>query len=66
MVATVSLALYASLGRQLIPLIETLRPDIEQQLSDALGQPVTIGELQGDWHILAPVVRFQNIILGEQ
>lgn len=65
-VATVSLALYASLGRQLIPLIETLRPDIEQQLSDALGQPVTIGELQGDWHILAPVVRFQNIILGEQ
>lgn len=65
-VAAVSLALYASLGRQLIPLVETLRPDIEQQISAALGQPVHIGDLQGDWHILAPVVRLQNIILGEQ
>lgn len=65
-VAVVSLALYASLGRQLIPLIETLRPDIEQQIANALGQPVHVGHLQGDWHILAPVVRLQNIILGER
>ena len=39
-VAAVSLALYTSLGRQLIPLVETYTPDIEQQLSQLTGQPV--------------------------
>ncbi|MFC3681636.1 YhdP family protein [Bacterioplanoides pacificum] len=64
-VAMVSLALYVSVGRQLIPLVESLRPDVEQQLSAALQQPVSIGSLTGGWHILAPVVTLQDITLGE-
>ena len=64
-VAAVSLALYTSLGRQLVPLIESQQHDIEQTLTDAIGQPVRIGRLQGDWNILAPVVRMQDITLGD-
>lgn len=63
-VAAVSLALYTSLGRQLIPLVETYTPDIEQQLSQLTGQPVSVGQLQGDWNVLSPLVRLRDIQLG--
>ncbi len=63
-VAAVSLALYTSLGRQLIPLVETYTPDIEQQLSELTGQPVSVGQLQGDWNVLSPLVRLRDIQLG--
>ena len=64
-VAVVSLALYTSLGRQLIPLIESLQPDIEQQISQALQQPVSIGRFKGDWRILSPIVLIHDVTLGD-
>jgi len=63
-VAAVALALYTSLGRQLIPLIETYRADLEQQLTQALGQPVTVGQLNGSWNRLSPVVELRDINFG--
>ncbi|MBU2037608.1 MAG: hypothetical protein KKH95_00595, partial [Gammaproteobacteria bacterium] len=63
-VAAVTLALYTSLGRQLIPLVETYRADLEHELSLQLGQPVSIGQLQGDWNMLSPVVRMRDVQVG--
>lgn len=63
-VAAVSLALYTSAGRQLIPLIETYKPDIEQQLSSVLKQPVVIGQLRGGWSRLSPQVTLSDVQLG--
>ncbi|WP_028293179.1 YhdP family protein [Oceanobacter kriegii] len=63
-VGLVLLALYTSIGRQLIPLVETWRPDVEQQLSQLLGQPVSIGQLEGDWRYLSPVIRVTDIEVG--
>ena len=63
-VAAVALALYTSLGRQLIPLVETYRGDLEQQLSEAIGQPVFIGQLKGGWNRLSPRVEIRDIQFG--
>ncbi|MFT6255224.1 MAG: hypothetical protein ACJATV_001481, partial [Granulosicoccus sp.] len=46
-VCLVLLALYTSLGRQLIPLVETLELDIEKVLSKQLGVAVDIESLTG-------------------
>ena len=58
------LALYTSLGRTLIPLVENWRPELEQQLSLALGQPVQVKALEGDWRFLFPIVRIREIHIG--
>lgn len=63
-VATVLLAFYTSLGRQLIPLIETQKPELEALLQQQLGLPVSVGTLQGDWNLLSPVVRLEDIQVG--
>lgn len=64
-VGLVLLALYTSLGRQLIPLVETLNDDIEEILSAQLGLPVTIESLEGDWIWFSPAINVNNIALGE-
>lgn len=63
-VALVLLALYVSLGRQLIPLLETYQPQAEQWLSQQLGQPVTMASMQGDWSGLSPLVRVSDLRVG--
>ncbi|MEK9764845.1 MAG: DUF3971 domain-containing protein, partial [Thalassolituus sp.] len=63
-VATVLLAFYTSLGRQLIPLIETQKPELEAFLQEQLGLPVAISQLKGGWNLLSPVVRLENIGVG--
>lgn len=64
-VGLVLLALYTSLGRQLIPLIETQTENIEEVLSTQLGFPVTIESLKGDWEWFSPIVNVSNISWGE-
>ncbi|NRA23041.1 MAG: TIGR02099 family protein [Oleispira sp.] len=64
-VCLVMLALYTSLGRQLIPLVETLELDVEQLLSEQLGVPVEIGSLKGDWLWFSPRIQANDIQLGE-
>ena len=46
-VLLVLLALYVSLGRQLVPLVAEYDAQIEARASEALGMPVRIGSLEG-------------------
>lgn len=65
--ALVLLALYTSIGRQLMPLLETKQADIEAWLSSQLQLPVVMTSIKGDWHALSPVLRIENLNLaGEQ
>ncbi|MFT6113359.1 MAG: hypothetical protein ACJA10_000284, partial [Oleispira sp.] len=64
-VCLVLLALYTSLGRQLIPLVETLEVDIEKVLSEQLGVAVDIESLSGDWVWFSPRIQVNNLQLGD-
>lgn len=64
-VCLVLLALYTSLGRQLIPLIETLEKEVEQALSEQLGITVDIESLKGDWAWFSPRIQANNIQFGD-
>ena len=45
----VLLALYVSLGRQLVPLVAEYRQQLEDEAGKQLGIPVRIAELTGSW-----------------
>jgi len=64
-VCLVLLALYTSLGRQLIPLVETLELDVEKVLSEQLGVVVDIESITGDWVWFSPRIQVNNIQLGD-
>lgn len=64
-VGLVLLALYTSLGRQLIPLVETLDEKVEDILTAQLGLPVDIGSLVGDWSWFSPILKVNDIALGD-
>ncbi|WP_369987944.1 YhdP family protein [Pseudomonas xanthosomatis] len=61
----VLVALYVSLGRQLVPLVAEYRADVELKAEQALGLPVHVGALEGRWSGLAPVLRVRDLQLGE-
>ncbi|MDF9617481.1 YhdP family protein [Pseudomonas entomophila] len=61
----VLVALYVSLGRQLVPLVAEYRADAELKVEQALGLPVHVGALEGRWSGLAPVLRVRDLQLGE-
>lgn len=61
----VLVAVYVSLGRELVPLVAEYRADAEQKAEQALGMPVHVGALEGRWSGLAPVLRVRDLQLGE-
>ncbi|CAG8865823.1 hypothetical protein PS627_01742 [Pseudomonas fluorescens] len=61
----VLVALYVSLGRQLVPLVAEYRAEVETKVEQALGVPVHIGALQGRWSRLSPVVQLHDVQVGE-
>ncbi|WP_412764133.1 YhdP family protein [Pseudomonas sp. NGC7] len=61
----VLVALYVSVGRQLVPLVAEYRADVEHKAEQALGLPVHVGALEGRWSGLAPVLRVRDLQLGE-
>ncbi|MFG0496136.1 YhdP family protein [Pseudomonas sp. YQ_13] len=61
----VLVALYVSLGRELVPLVAEYRADLESKAEQALGLPVHVGALEGHWSGLAPVLRVRDLQLGE-
>ncbi len=63
-VALVLLAVYSGVGRQLIPLVSTWQPDLEDTLEALIGQPVDIASLEGDWRFLFPIVRLRDVNIG--
>jgi len=58
------LALYVSLGRQLLPMVSDYRPVLALKASQALNMPVEIGKLEGTWGGLAPIIVAHNVSLG--
>lgn len=64
-VALILLALYVSLGRQLVPLVAEYRLEVEGKAQQALGMPIAIGRLEGRWHRLLPELIAHDVTLGE-
>ncbi|WP_430293304.1 YhdP family protein [Pseudomonas sp. B1-22] len=60
----VLLALYVSLGRQLVPLVAEYRDELAQKASAQLGLPVSIGGLEGHWQDFGPVIVVRDLQLG--
>ncbi|WP_065260840.1 YhdP family protein [Pseudomonas bananamidigenes] len=61
----VLMALYVSLGRELAPLVAEYRADIEDKAGAALGMPLQIGELEGDWSGFAPILLAHDVMVGD-
>ncbi|NSX10547.1 TIGR02099 family protein [Pseudomonas lini] len=61
----VLMALFVSLGRELTPLVAEYRADVEDNASVALGMPLQIGKLEGNWSGLAPVLLAHDVMVGE-
>lgn len=62
----VLLALYVSLGRELMPLVAEYRAEVETRAGEALGLPVHIGGLDGSWSGLAPVLLVRDMVVGKE
>ena len=58
-------ALYVSLGRQLVPLVAEYREQAQEQAAQALGMPVSIGALEGNWSGFSPLLSVRELRLGE-
>ncbi|HJR27646.1 MAG TPA: YhdP family protein, partial [Pseudomonas sp.] len=58
-------ALFVSLGRELTPLVAEYRAEVETKASAALNMPLQIGELEGNWSGLAPVLLAHDVMVGE-
>jgi len=56
-------AVYVSLGRQLLPYAAQYREDVEAGLSASLGQQVQIGALEGSWRRFNPVLSLQQVLI---
>ena len=61
----VLMALYVSLGRELTPLVAEYRAEVEAKASAALGMPLNIGELEGNWSGFAPIMLAHDVMVGE-
>ncbi|WP_455923554.1 YhdP family protein [Pseudomonas putida] len=62
---SVLVALYVSLGRQLVPLVDQYRYEVQDKATQALGEPVSIGSLDGRWSGLAPILLARDVTVGE-
>ena len=61
----VLMALYVSLGRELTPLVAEYRAEVEDKAGVALGMPLHIGELEGNWSGFAPILLAHDVMVGE-
>lgn len=58
------LALYVSLGRQLVPLVAEYRAEVQDQARTLLKMPVELGSLEGHWEGFSPRLLAHDVILG--
>ncbi|MFK3969705.1 YhdP family protein [Pseudomonas sp. NPDC087358] len=61
----VLVALYVSVGRQLVPMVAEYRADVEVKAQAAVGMPVSIGRLEGSWSGFAPVFVARDVMVGQ-
>ena len=59
-------ALYVGLGRQVMANLHHFEPGIETALTRAIGRPVHLSGLSGDWQGLDPVLRVGEVAVGER
>ncbi|MGY4492457.1 YhdP family protein [Pseudomonas sp. TE3610] len=62
---SVLVAVYVSLGRELVPLVDQYRYDVQDKATQALGESVSIGSLDGRWSGLAPILLARDVTVGE-
>lgn len=65
-VAIIASAVVVGVGRLLMPQVDSIRPWLAEQLSDNLGVPVTIGEVEGRWPGLAPRITLTDVRVGSR
>jgi uncharacterized protein (TIGR02099 family) len=58
-------AAYLALGRQFIPYVEKLEPQLEQWLSSQLDTEVEVGAIEGSWLKFNPVITLRDVQLGD-
>ncbi|MCH8498090.1 MAG: TIGR02099 family protein [Marinobacter sp.] len=63
MVVLVVLAIIVSIGRQYANQIDGYRAELEQLLSEQLGQPVKVGRLEAHWQGIDPILDVYQIVL---
>ncbi len=61
----VLMALYVSLGRELTPLVAEYTTEAETKASEALGMPLKIGRLEGNWSGFSPILLAHDVTVGE-
>ena len=61
----VLIALYVSVGRELVPMVAEYRADVELKAQTAVGMPVSIGRLEGSWSGFAPVFFARDVMVGQ-
>jgi len=59
------LACWVGLGRELMPWVADYRAEVEALVSEATGEPVHIGRLEGRWQGFAPIFTAHQIEIGE-
>lgn len=55
------LAVYVSLGRQLLPYVSNYQQDIETQLSERLGQKLQFASIEGSWRRFNPILSLHDV-----
>jgi len=66
-VSIVIFAVLLSIGRILSPLVQDYLPEIREQASRVLGQPVNIANIDIRWHGIAPSIHLEDIqVRGEE
>ncbi|MDT8450054.1 MAG: AsmA-like C-terminal region-containing protein [Wenzhouxiangellaceae bacterium] len=58
-------AVVVSIGRLLAPYADTVRPVLEQFLSNALGQQVAIRRVEASWPRLSPQIELRGLTIGD-
>ncbi len=62
----VLVALYIGLGRQVMGNVHHFQDQIEQRLEALVGQPVSIGRVEGDWRGSDPILRVYDLRLDNE
>lgn len=65
MVYFVLCMMFLALRYIVLPNINQYQPQIEKLISRAVGQPVTIGEIEADWQGLRPQLVFDNVMIRD-
>ncbi len=65
-VIVIIIALLITAGRLLVPLLDDYRQELADNLSEELGQPLTIGSFSARWHGLGPWLLIRDIALHSQ